>query len=419
MSHRSGSILGFAARVVLSSFLAVGILLFLHTAANADSVAVAELGQPDMFSNIANSPTAASMNLYFSIVGSQVAIDGSSSPHHLWVTDPLNNRVLGYRNAAALSNGQAADLVIGQPNFQLTGCDYNLCRPTGVAVDSAGNLYVADSSDNRILIFSNPFAINGNTGQTAAFNPSTVIGQGGDFFSNSCNVGGSQPSEYTLCTPNKLTIDGSGNLWVADTGNNRVLEYNNPLMTGNLAAIKVVGQPDFVSNQSNQGASESAATLANPAGLTVDAGGNLYVADTYNCRVLRFQSPVVNGESASQVWGTGGSFVNSFCGGNSPTTLAYPTDVAVDSANSLYIADSYEHRVLEFPEVSSPPSNFNASIALGQPNPSSGGGCNQSVRSRCQWAVLPRRLCAGRSRRFICFRFQRQSGGRVPRALNQ
>ena len=377
MSHRSVSLLGFAARVVLSSFFALGILLFLRVPANADSVAVSELGQLDMFSSIANSPTAASMNLYFNFVGGQVAIDGSSSPHHLWVADPANNRVLGYRNAAALSNGQAADLVVGQPNFQLTGCDYNLCRPTGVAVDSAGNLYVADSGDNRILIFPSPFAINGNTGQTAAFNPSIVIGQGGDFFSNSCNLGGSQPDEYTLCSPGKLTIDGSGNLWVGDSGNNRVLEYNNPLMTGNLAAIKVVGQPDFVSNQGNQGTTEGAATLYNPTGLTVDAGGNLYVADTYNCRVLRFQSPVATDASAAQVWGTGGSFINSFCSGGSATTLAYPTDVTVDGANSVYIADSYGHRVLEFSEVASPPSNFTANIALGQPNTSS-NGCNQS-----------------------------------------
>ena len=180
MSHRSGWILGFALRFVLSTLLAVGILLFLHTAANADSVAVAELGQLDMFSNIANSPTAASMSLFFSFVGGQVAIDGSSSPHHLWVADPSNNRVMGYRNAAALSNGQAADLVVGQPNFQLTGCDTSnssfLCRPTGVAADSAGNLYIADSGNSRVLIFSSPFAINANTGQTSGFTPTMIIG---------------------------------------------------------------------------------------------------------------------------------------------------------------------------------------------------------------------------------------------------
>jgi sugar lactone lactonase YvrE len=379
MSHRSGSILGFAARFVLSTFLAVGIVLFLRGPANADSVALAELGQLDMFSSIANSPTAASMNLYYGYFGNQIAVDGSSSPHHLWVADGANNRVLGFRNAAALSNGQTADLVIGQPNFQNTGCnDYYLCRPAGVAVDSAGNLYVADSNNNRILVFSNPFAINGNTGQTSGFIPSMVIGQGGDFYAIGCNLGGSQPDEFTLCTPQRLTIDGSGNLWVADTGNNRVLEYNNPVLTGNLAATMVIGQPDFVSNQGNQGASTNAAGLSGPNGLAVDAGGNLYVADTYNCRVLRYQSPLANGAAAGQVWGQGGSFITANCGGASPTSLYYPSDVAVDGSNSLYIADLYGQRVLEFQEIANPPSNFNANIALGQPNTTS-GGCNQGT----------------------------------------
>ena len=375
MSHRSGSILEFAARLVFSTLLAAGIVLMLRGPASADSVSLAELGQLDMFSAIANSPTASSLNLVQNAWGSQIAIDSSSSPQHLWVVDQGNSRILGFRNAAALSNGQAADLVVGQFDFQMTGYDDYLERPAGLAVDSAGNLYVADSANNRVLIFSNPFVINANTGQSEGFSPLMVIGQGGDFFATSCNLGGSQPNQYTLCNPQRLTIDGSGNLWVADTGNNRVLEYNNPLMTGNLAATTVIGQPDFVSNQANQGAAETATSLDYPSGLALDGGGNLYVTDLYNCRVLRYPAPLANDAAAAQVWGTGGSFTTSTCSTSSPTALAYPSDVLVDGANNLYIADEGGHRVLEFQESANPPSNFSANIALGQPNTSS-AGCN-------------------------------------------
>ncbi len=96
-----------------------------------------------------------------------VAIDASVIPHRIYVADTLNNRVLGWSNAGSFSNGQHADIVIGQKDFFSTipggplGSDKSLSsglfQPTGVAVDTDGNLFVADAGNNRILRYKRPF----------------------------------------------------------------------------------------------------------------------------------------------------------------------------------------------------------------------------------------------------------------------
>ena len=101
-----------------------------------------------------------------------VAIDFSSTPNRIYVTDLDNHRVLGWSDAASFATGDPADLVIGQPDFLSYLCDGldgtavsagSLCVPKGIAVDGLGNLYVADSRDNRVLVVPNPFAACGGT----------------------------------------------------------------------------------------------------------------------------------------------------------------------------------------------------------------------------------------------------------------
>jgi len=136
--------------------------------------------------------------------GAAAAVDKSTTPNRLYVTDYGNSRVLGYSNISALTNGAPADLVVGQPDFSFSGCNTqsnsaaNLCGPRGVAVDSNGNLYVSDTDNNRVLVFSNPFVIKANTGRTGGFAAFMVLGQAGGFGSRNCNVGGAYPSASTL-----------------------------------------------------------------------------------------------------------------------------------------------------------------------------------------------------------------------------
>jgi len=231
-----------------------------------------------------------------------VAVDGSGN---LYVADTENNRVLVY--TGTISTGMVATTVLGQlnifgkPDFNTNNCDQNsnisdssLCSPSGVVVDTAGNLYVADTGNNRVLEYDTPL-----TSDTIA---DRVFGQGNVFTTNDCNnpalqVGNLGPK--SLCFPRGVALDGSDNLYVADSNNHRVLVYTTPLSTDTIADI-VLGQADMNSNQcrTNLFGDPSNASLCGPQGLAVDSAGNLYVADTGNNRVLEYNAPLaVSGTS--------------------------------------------------------------------------------------------------------------------------
>jgi hypothetical protein len=105
-----------------------------------------------------------------------VAVDTSVTPNRIYVADSQNNRVLGWSSVPNFLNGASADIVIGQPNFTTStanngGVSANsLNNPSDVAVDLSGNLYVADTANNRVLEYNSPFT----TDTTADF----VFGQG-------------------------------------------------------------------------------------------------------------------------------------------------------------------------------------------------------------------------------------------------
>ena len=96
----------------------------------------------------------------------------------------------------------------------------------------------------------------------------------------------------SLYGPYGLALDAGGNLYVADATNNRVLEYNHPLT--NQTADTVFGQADFTHNEADQGGSTAADSLSDPYGAAIDPAGNLYVADASNNRVLEYDQPLAN-----------------------------------------------------------------------------------------------------------------------------
>ncbi len=223
-----------------------------------------------------------------------VALDTSVVPNRLYVADQSNNRVLGWKDVTALYNNAPADLVIGQPDFVSStsnngGISASSLYGTGpLAVDSSGNLYVADDGNNRVLEYNAPFAGCGSfpcVGGPA----NLVFGQGGSFTSNFANNGG--VSANSLGGPGGIALDADGNLYVVDGENSRVLEFNIPLTNGTTAAM-VFGQGGSFTSRSCNNGGLSASSLCDPVGLAVDASGDLFVADTSNCRVLEYDSPL-------------------------------------------------------------------------------------------------------------------------------
>ncbi len=328
------------------------------------------------------------------------------SAGNLFVADQFNCRVLIYDPPFA--NNMNANTVIGQPSFTSPSSPNcvasspasNLHVPTGVAVDSSGNLWVADSSWGRVTEYQPPFT----SGMTA----SLAIGQtsvNNTFYCNGQNPPPTQsPSRYspplpnptanTLCNPYSAALDAAGDLWVADTDNARIVEYKPPFSTGMAASLEL-GQPAataFTTRNSSDDSGESASTLNNPESLAFDTSGNLWVSDSLDCRVLEYAPPFTNGMPAKLVIGQQ-SMTQSTCGTVNGSTLGTPAQLSFNSSGNLIVVDANSNRVLIF----DPPftSGMSAATVLGQQNLTSngenqGGYTVPAANTLYQpWGVLP------------------------------
>ncbi|HJU12566.1 MAG TPA: NHL repeat-containing protein [Candidatus Binataceae bacterium] len=365
----------------LYTLAALAMLICAAPALAFNTVANGVSGQLDFGHNGVNRARPRSLN-----APDTVAIDHSVVPNRLYVADTGNNRVLGWSSVANFTNGQAADLVIGQADFRAAICNYggvtsqSLCNPSGVAVDLTGNLYVADTGNNRVLEFNSPY---NNVGIPGIGNnvANLVYGQS-DFSSGSC---GNPISSATLCGPVAVVTDYANNLYVADTNDNRVLEYTP--MTGDTLADAVFGQPDMHSGQCNFGTnSVNAASLCGPEGVAADRSGNLYVADTLNNRVLEYNSLFSrNNNAATLVFGQV-SFTTNGAGVPAANTLSHPEGLTVGYMGNMYIADTGNQRVLEYitPLVttSTPGSGeTQPDFVFGQNNDFGSAACNFNVNN--------------------------------------
>jgi sugar lactone lactonase YvrE len=237
---------------------------------------------------------------------SGIAVDSGGN---LYVADTDNDRIREVSNAVITTVAGGGEAVgDGGP-----ASSAELTYPGGVALDSAGDLFIADTNDNRIRKVSNAVI-------------TTVAGNGAYGYS-----GDNGPATSAqLSSPSGVAVDSAGNLYVSDTDNNRIRKVSN----GAITTVAGNGTPGY----SGDSGPATSAQLNYPNGVAVDAAGNLYIADTDNDRIRKASNGVI-GTAAG-----GGGVV----GDNGPATSAqlnYPNGVAVDAAGDVYIVDSGNERI--------------------------------------------------------------------------
>ena len=246
-----------------------------------------------------------------------VAVD-SAGNLYIYATDSGGN----YRIRRVDSTGTITTVVAtGTPGGRYGSFGFlqaQIARPVGVAVDSAGNLYIADTWSNRILKIDPTGTI------------TTVAGTGQSGFGED----GGPAVQAQLYRPTGVAVDGSGNLYIADSGNYRIRKVDS---TGTITTVAGTGQSGF----DGDGGPAVQAQLRSPAGVAVDGSGNLYIADRDNHRIRKVDPTgtitTVAGTGQSGFGGDGGPAVQA--------QFARPTGVAVDGSGNLYIADSGNYRI--------------------------------------------------------------------------
>jgi sugar lactone lactonase YvrE len=297
------------------------------------SSAEAVFGQPDFTTRTANTGgiSASTMNN-----PNSVSVDANG---RLWVADRDNHRVLRFDNASAKASSAAADGVLGQPDFatNTTGAaGGKMNAPACVYADANGRVWVADRANNRVLRF------DAAASKANGAAPNGVLGQDG----YSSTTSGTTAS--TMSAPWGVFFDVNGRLWVADRSNSRVLRFDNAATKSNGAAADgVLGQPSFTTSVF----SKTQSGLGEPRGVAVDGAGKLFVADEGNTRIMVFDSAGVkaNGADAQNVFGQVDFTSDAAPDPPTANSLNYPISLCIDNLNGqIWVADPYNHRVLRF-----------------------------------------------------------------------
>jgi hypothetical protein len=333
------------------------------------------LGQPDFTTKDLK---AASDKTLRSPMG--IATDGKV----IAVADTDNNRVLIW-NFIPVSNQAAADVVLGQADFSKTlvnegnrdtPSNRSMRGPQGVWIQN-GKLFVADTGNNRVLIW--------NRIPTSNFSPADVV-VGAPNFNTSVQTDLTKlqlnPDEKTLYSPVSVTSDGT-RMFISDLGHNRVLIWNTIPTSNNASADVVLGQPNFKRAEYNNVLSADlsksnpelrlcASTGTNPDDSTqllypslceatlgfprfaLSDGQKLFIADGGNDRILVYNTiPTTNGKAADAILGQITPILNLISDSADPGGIASaravrsPLALAYDGTN-LYASDPYNRRVMVF-----------------------------------------------------------------------
>jgi len=255
----------------------------------------------------------------------------------------------------------------------------NLDQPSGVVLDGAGNMYIADSAHNKIrmVCFSSSSATISGTSCSGAGIITTVAGAGDAGYTGDGSK--ASASNVTLNGPSGIGLDGAGNLYIADTGNNVVREIS--ATTGIITTVAGDGTEGYGGDGSV--ATAAGVELNSPAGVTADSAGNIYIADTSNQRIRRvdavtgiISTAVGNGDPSGL--GDGKGTYSGDLGPAISAGLSLPYAVAFDIYGNMLIPDSANNRIRAVKAVNgvlTPNSIISTLAGTGSP----GSGCPNGV----------------------------------------
>ncbi|MFJ8473656.1 NHL repeat-containing protein [Kitasatospora sp. NPDC094011] len=299
-----------------------------------------------------------------------VAVDGAGN---LYVADYNNQRIRKVTPGGIITT-VAGNGVAGYGSDGGPATATQLYYPHGVAVDGAGNLYIADYNNQRIRKVDTKGIIttvagNGTAGYVSDGGPATatpiyyphsvlVAADGSLYFSEwyghrvrkvdprgiITTVAGNGTAGYrsdggpatatTLSYPSGIALDAAGNLYIADYGNQRIRRVD---AKGNITTVAGNG----IAGYGSDGGPATATQLYSPADVALDAAGNLYIADCNNQRIRKVDTK----GNITTVAGNGIAGYGSDGGPGTATQLYNPSGVALDAAGNLYIGDTYNNRV--------------------------------------------------------------------------
>lgn len=276
--------------------------------------------------------TAAKFSLNF---GGGLAVDSRGD---LYIADLINCAIRKVTLSGARTISTVAG-VLGQAGSDGDGkaaTTAHLFYPTGIAFDSKGNLYIADSQNHVIRMVS-----------AADQSISTVAGTIGQ----ASNTGdGGSPTAATLVLPYDIAVDGQGNFYIADAGDNKIRKVTVGGTAAPTVGAAAVGAAAAAGGTistfagtgafgyAGDGGAATSAVLLGPYGVAVDASSSVYIADTINSRIRVVRSGTIGGfAGADHNQGDGGKATDA--------TLYFPAGMAWDKSGNLYIADQDNYRV--------------------------------------------------------------------------